>query len=166
MMRGDMSYDNRAKAIPGPDVTHFFSLSPKVGQRGLDYRQCGILIVAPRAGFAPTADVGSSRRMESRGAPRTGPAGRLDRVRFIPRYAGAIGRALRRSSGSQARPLGLIGSTTAFWRGVQEAIDKGVDQGPVCLIMIRSGHHVVSGYETAVASPLRRRSARTAASET
>src|ERR1700722_10291533 len=80
--------------------------------------------------------------MESRGAPRTGPAGRLDRVRFIPRCAGAIGRALRRSSGSQARPLGLIGPTTAFWRGVREAIDKSDDQGPVCLIMIRSGHHV------------------------
>ena len=38
MMRGDMSHDNRAKAIPGTDVTHFFKLSPKVGQRGADYR--------------------------------------------------------------------------------------------------------------------------------
>jgi hypothetical protein len=37
MMRGDMSYDNRAKPIPGTDVTHFFSLSPNVGQRGQEY---------------------------------------------------------------------------------------------------------------------------------
>jgi hypothetical protein len=28
----------RGKAIPGTDVTHFFELSPKVGQREADYR--------------------------------------------------------------------------------------------------------------------------------
>jgi hypothetical protein len=33
-----MTHDNRDKANPGTDVTHFFSLSPKVGQRAADYR--------------------------------------------------------------------------------------------------------------------------------
>jgi hypothetical protein len=28
----------RGKAIPGTDVTHYFDLSPKVGQRGPEYR--------------------------------------------------------------------------------------------------------------------------------
>jgi hypothetical protein len=39
MMRGDMAHGNRGKVIPGTDVTHFFDLSPKVGQRGPDYRE-------------------------------------------------------------------------------------------------------------------------------
>ena len=29
-----MLHDKRSEAIPGTDVTHFFSLSPKVGQPG------------------------------------------------------------------------------------------------------------------------------------
>jgi hypothetical protein len=32
MMRGDVAHDNCGEANPGTDVTHFFSLSPKVGQ--------------------------------------------------------------------------------------------------------------------------------------
>jgi hypothetical protein len=31
-MRGDIAHDNCGEASPGTDVTHFFSLSPKVGQ--------------------------------------------------------------------------------------------------------------------------------------
>jgi len=55
MMRGDMAHDNRGEANPGTDVTHFFSLSLKVGQRGqiIVEFQLPKSIVAPRAGFEP-----------------------------------------------------------------------------------------------------------------
>jgi hypothetical protein len=38
MMRGDIAHDNCGEANPGTDVTHFFSLSPKVGQCAPDCR--------------------------------------------------------------------------------------------------------------------------------
>ena len=33
-----MPYTKRGKVIPGTDVTHYFDLSPKVGQSGPKYR--------------------------------------------------------------------------------------------------------------------------------
>jgi hypothetical protein len=52
--RGGMPHNKRGEAIPGTDVTHFFSLSPKVGQHGKNIVrfQGEKLIMAPRAGRA------------------------------------------------------------------------------------------------------------------
>jgi hypothetical protein len=36
--RAGMTHIKRGRAISGTDVAHFFSLSPKVGQRRSDYR--------------------------------------------------------------------------------------------------------------------------------
>jgi hypothetical protein len=43
MMRGDKAHDNCGKVIPGTDVSHFFDLSPKVGQRGHYYVGVSVL---------------------------------------------------------------------------------------------------------------------------
>jgi hypothetical protein len=40
--RGDRLHNKRGEAIPGTDVTHFFSLSPKVGQRQADCRAISV----------------------------------------------------------------------------------------------------------------------------
>jgi hypothetical protein len=40
--RGGMLHNKHGEAIPGTDVTHFFSLSPKVGQRQADCRAISV----------------------------------------------------------------------------------------------------------------------------
>ena len=60
--------------------------------------------------------------MESRGAPRTGPAGRLDRVRIHPAVRGSD----RSRSSSVVR---IAGTAFGLDRLDDEAMAKGDDQG-------------------------------------
>jgi hypothetical protein len=64
MMRGDMAQDNRDRANPGTDVTHLFSLSPKVGQSGPNYRGVSMAKIGSGSpGWIRTSDHSINSRM-------------------------------------------------------------------------------------------------------
>jgi hypothetical protein len=62
--RGAIPHIKRRKAISGTDVTHFFDLSPNVGQRGLDYRGVSMRVLSNGSpGWIRTSDHSINSRM-------------------------------------------------------------------------------------------------------